>query len=427
MIKTCTKLMAFLFLSFFASSCLTKEILETPNGLSSKKIYTVSITDVISYTQQDTHVLSKSSNTSSIDIQPIIDASDTLMYCVNYEHGWVLLSSDKRTPQVIAYGESGRFDLENAAPGLKAWINSVKGDLKRIRYASNDELSFSSEEIEQNLSKWNRKKKERANPGEPTIWIVTDTIYYSEPVQQIMHLVPAQWDQNAPYNHYCPIQSGTTHYYVGCAGIAGGSMLHYLSKKHGFPTTYSGVPIDSIGVNYSSYLTDSTRVTARFLKAVNDSMNMNYTSNGSYAFPSDVEDFFDSVGYPCTYSSFSATTVAQSILQNKPVMVLAFDSFIGVPLIWEGHYFLIDGYQTRHDVVLEHTYYDGSPGAIIPSREIYNYLYISPEYLQYVKMNWGWWDQWISGANDGWYALTASWITNNGTYDSSRQMFYGFE
>ena len=419
-------MIAFLLWAFIVNSCMSKAILDIPDKTDFTNEYTVSMTDAISYARQDALLMTKATNGTSIGVQPIIDACDTLMFCVNYEQGWVILSADKRTPPIIAYGESGHFNLEDASPGLKAWMHSVKGDLKRIRHASNDELSFSSEEIEQNLSKWNRKKTVRANPGDPTIWIVTDTIYYSEPVQQIMHLVPAHWDQCAPYNHYCPIQNDTN-YYVGCAGVAGGSMLHYLSKKYGSLTSFAGVPIDSIGVNYSSALTDSTRVTARFLKAVNDSMNMNYTSNGSYAFPSDVEDFFDSAGYPCTYSSFNASTVAQSILQNKPVMILAFDSFIGIPLIWEGHYFLIDGYQTRHDVVVEHTYYDGSPGAIIPSWEVYNYLYISPEYLQYVKMNWGWWNQWTAGINDGWYALTASWVTNNGTFDSARHMFYGFE
>lgn len=38
-----------------------------------------------------------------ITVEPVIDSEeDTLMYLVNYDNGWKVLSSDKRTPAVIA-------------------------------------------------------------------------------------------------------------------------------------------------------------------------------------------------------------------------------------------------------------------------------------------------------------------------------------
>ena len=419
------------FILVLSYSCANK--LEEPEDslqaefMSAAKT-TVSYSDAYRFTLGMLEKETKSVSNNTFSIEPVCDnQNDTLMYLVNMAEGWKILSADKRTPAIIGWSEGGHVSLDSDNAPFNAWLSTVKADMRKVRNASDEELSFTADEINRNISRWD----ETPNPtrGKVLEIDVIDTLYYSEPVDWVEHMVKAHWDQGTPYNEFCPINPGGGHYSVGCAGVAGGGMLHYLYEKNGYPTVFHNVPMDSIGVNYSYYLTDSTRVTARYLKAVNDDMSMMYLSGGSAAFPSNVVSFFNSAGYSCSYSSFDVPTVKSSLLAGNPVMVLAFQDLMGIPEIpdiFAGHYFLIDGYQTRHDVIAHHIYSIGANGGIIPYSEHTIYVYISDPYLAYVKMNWGWWDQWVSGANDGWFALTSSWVTTNGTYDVSRNMFYNF-
>ena len=99
--------------------------------------------------------------------------------------------------------------------------------------------------------------------------------------------------------------------------------------------------MDSLGVNYSSVSTDSVKVTARYLKSINDSMNMVYLPSGSFAFPSDVIDFFNEAGYSCSYSGFDPSIIRSSLLNNNIVMVIAFDNILDIidlPSLSSCHY-----------------------------------------------------------------------------------------
>ena len=67
-------------------------------------------------------------------------------------------------------------------------------------------------------------------------------------------------------------------------------------------------------------------------------------------------------------------------MDGHPVLMLAFDDIfdiIDLPALSSGHYFIIDGYQTRRDVILEHNYIMGFDN-LTPYEEWLRYLYIAP-------------------------------------------------
>ena len=103
-----------------------KTITEPSNNISLSEINRIDFSRIVS-------PQTKSGNTLSKEIIPIIEGADTLLYIINYgrEEGWVLASADKRMPQIVALSKKGRFDLNSASrnTNLAAWMNTtIKND-----------------------------------------------------------------------------------------------------------------------------------------------------------------------------------------------------------------------------------------------------------------------------------------------------------
>ena len=395
----------------------------------------VGINDVWRYVENQHSAETKGMDV--ISILPVIDKmQDTLLYIVNYEEGWSVFSSDRRVPAVIASSPTGTISLEDDNHEFLSWLNSTAIDIKRVRESLDTELKFSPEEIDMHKREWGSSFGNRIIPTDPPTpgdsikasWVLENTYTYDI---KSHCMVPEHWDQGYPYNIYCPEDNNGNNYFVGCAGVAAGALFHYLYRKNNTPTSFNGIPMDSVAVNYSNFLSDSTRVTARYLRAVNDEMGLttliNYWQGGTFALPSQVSSLFSKHGYSCTYGSFDAQIVKNNIESYNPVLVVAFDEWIlNLPDITEGHYFIIDGFELKRPVTAYH-YVFVDHGSVRPEYgERVEYTYGTP-FVANVTMNWGWSSQWTSNANNGWYSLTGSWTTNNGTYDTSRHIFYDFQ
>lgn len=77
-----------------------------------------------SYLSRRDNVLTKTG--VPVSVNPIVDKdNDTLLYLVNYQAGWEILSSDKRTPQVVAECENGSINLADMNPGFFSRGDSV--------------------------------------------------------------------------------------------------------------------------------------------------------------------------------------------------------------------------------------------------------------------------------------------------------------
>ncbi len=386
----------------------------------------VSSADLSNYLSKKDTVLSKMGVPISID--PIVDKdNDTLLYLINYLDGWEILSSDKRTPQVVAECENGNINLADKNPAFFSWLNMTASDLKRIKYLPDSDLSFSSEEIAYHLSEWDSEKSPISNRdfvfGQ---WVLNDTSYYNQTLLTVPHILTTYWDQSSPYNYYCPTNQSGQNYYVGCAGVAAGMMLYYLYTQNGFPSVFSGISMDSLYEPYSPYLSDVDSV-ACYLRAINDGMGLtsiNYWDGGTFALPGQVVNLFTGQGYSCSYSTYDSNTISSLLMQNRPSIILAFDEWIlNLPNVTEGHYFIVDGYKKERAVTMYHyIYVTNEPFQSMPDR--YEYHYSSP-FINQVKFNWGWGDQ--SGqAYDGWYHITGNWVANGNSYNTDRHMITGF-
>lgn len=397
-------------------------------------------------------------------ITPYIgSASDTLMYIVNNkdENGWTIYSSDKRTPAILAKGDTGSFSLENGSPALAVWMSHVANDIARVRRSTDAELSFSEDEILANKAFWGVEQTrfgggpywEGDPPGHWEESISSHTVEYDH----FDHMV-AEWDQDYPYNECCPyyVNTPSIRACAGCVAIAGSQVLLYLHDTLGVPANmYSdGYCVGDVS-NFQKYFSNQT-------STVWSSMNYNYQGYSYFTLPEAIlisyvgalvemhywedfmgEDFswalpgnlktnvFEPYGISCAQASYNENIVKSSLLNQMPVIVSG--SNLLIPVDGDIHTFVIDGYQRTRTEYVHHHYYvlDGAPGGMyVMPEDYYTYTYSTPE-LTSIKINWGWRSQWISGRNDGWYALTGGWTVLDGNnnpsdYNYHLTMIYGF-
>ncbi|MCQ2135206.1 MAG: C10 family peptidase [Bacteroidales bacterium] len=385
------------------------------------------------------------------------EEADTLMYVINYGggNGWRVISADKRTPAVIAEGDRGRFSLENGSPSMELWLEDIKRTMARIRESSNDALAFSESEISANVSAWTGNSIDKVVPTPDPIenghWQEL-IISSEEPDVIVSHMVP-KWDQGFSYNLFCPYQSDDSgsRAPAGCVAVAGAQVLYYLHNKINQPTymvsqgscvgnihnyvqtfsSYSSTIWDSMSPNFRSY---GTNAEALLIGYVGKVVNMHYHNTYSWAFPRNLkDDLFSSFGISSQRDNYDENVVKQSLESDMPVIISAADHII--PSDFDIHCFVIDGYKKTHkEYSIYHYWVPDDPSVdgerIHPSYYTYS---TGPSEITAVRINWGWWTQWLPDAsgevqNDGWYSLTGNWLTDGDTtWDRHRVMIYGFE
>ena len=407
------------------------------------------------------------------------NADVPLMYIVNYDKGWEILSADKRAQPVLAFSDGGEFSFETANPGERIWLEGLACDVLNLRTADKA-LQSRAAENNPNVGFWRglevRKKmmeEELAmmtrfeipdsidwplipgpKPGLPDTpdypehghWELTRTTTESIPVDTVNHIIQTRWYQERPWNHYCPIIEGDTTI-AGCVAIAGAQMLYYLHNKIGRPQSallnpsfYEEFPnyndttiwnvmghrwIGTIGVEELS--------AARLIRDVGAKVDMNYGISSSGANTSELpEKVFQPYGVSCVFADYAVSTVKSSLRQRMPVLARAYSErttdWLGRYEYSGGHAFIIDGY-IRYKTVTTNEYswfYDEEFAANNPIDRVPPRYEVTegPADIQYICMNWGWYDD-ID--NYTWYGMGANWPTITGGYNYVRQMITGFD
>lgn len=455
---------------FLVVSCAKEQSFEVSSFLSEEdralvSRTAVSVSDVRSVLNLETKSLDIIDG--DIVIEPYVDQSlDTLLYIVNYGGGggWKIFSGDKRTPAVLAEGESGCFSLgEDGAASY--WVGCMAQDIKAVRCASDSELSFSEDEIRHNLSFWTREPViTRDVPFNPYIdedgyWEITES-RETEVCEIVDHMTP-RWDQWAPYNQYSPLKSFSLveRAPAGCVAIAGAGVLYYLHSLFGIPETMFGFCTISGNINNFSRSFSSSS------SAVWNGMNPNYSSPGYSNLPEAImiasvggmvymeyEDtsasalsillktnVFEQYGFTCSSGAYDGDIVKTNLQNSIPVIVSATDQLI--PLNGRNHCFVIDGYKTTRTKIARHyRWVQGEFSNFTPDPSEYTTISYTLPAISNIKINWGWWTQWYNGVvngvncplNDGWYTLTDNWVVtvlSGETYDYNhyRTMIYGFD
>ncbi|MCF0195688.1 MAG: C10 family peptidase [Bacteroidaceae bacterium] len=301
------------------------------------------------------------------------DAEDASYYVFNVggEQGYVIVSGDDRTEQILGYVDNGHFDVDNLPINMRAWLQYYSDVVKHLD--------------DNNIQLPSRKNMpRRIVPTRKSVPI----------------LVASRWNQGSPYNNKCPNYykgDGTTGRAVtGCTATAIAQIINYYkhpetlkaaipahsvtytldngtTKTVTCPTVAKGTPIDwenMCDVYNGSEPEEEQNAVAELMLYVGMAVKMGYGASSGAVHNSNVAEllykYFDFAdgAYCADRYSYSADEwedlLYSELSTGHPMSYQGFST-------GGGHAFVIDGY-------------DG-------------------EGLFHV--NWGW-----GGSSDGWFVIS---------------------
>ena len=130
------------------------------------------------------------------------------LYIFNASQGFVVMSADDCVKPILGYSLTGQFKADDMPENIHFWL---QGYNDQIQYAIDNHLTASSETAQQ----WKELKEGVVHAAK------------ADPV--IGPLIQTTWDQENPYNLYCPNNSMT-----GCVATAMAQIMNYWGyPSHG--------------------------------------------------------------------------------------------------------------------------------------------------------------------------------------------------
>ena len=301
----------------------------------------------------------------SIDNIEIIEL-DELIYVFNFNSdGFIMISSSCATVPVLGYCFNNKFNLnDDFPPQFNAMIKCFKD---QIIYANKNKL-IQTDKIK---DEWNR--------------LLSTDFKENTSLTNINPLLNTNWDQDWPWNQYCPSDNSGpgNHVYAGCVAVSQAQVMKYWEYpnygigSHGYNSDYGWLEIDFSEQTYNwdeMLWSSSTTETAKLLYHIGVSIDMEYSpyGSGAYVFYGPVssltsfKNYFgyceEAVGYEKNNFSDSdwAAMIREELNEGRPLDYRGYGWY-------GGHAFNLDGYQGTN----------------------------------YFHFNWGW-----SGAYNGYYYLT---------------------
>ena len=176
---------------------------------------------------------------------------DATVYLFNFEKGWAVVSSDKRTQAVLAFNKDNRL----AVNGLKSeplsyWFELILDELSALRKYNPDiknEHTKMWEDFEkQKYYRYDVEDEDQQitkGPGdgeEHHLWakiLVGSVLWGEQTVTDIGHLISTKWGQDYPWNVSMPIIGDTGYKMLtGCTAVAVSQLLYYYHNHIGYPS-----------------------------------------------------------------------------------------------------------------------------------------------------------------------------------------------
>ena len=278
------------------------------------------------------------------DLNEIATRNYSNMYIFSGENSFVIVSADDRVSPIIGYSDSNPFAINDATVNINYWLRKINNDIQ----IAIDNKAEATEEIR---NEWET--------------LIAGNKLTPKSRSAVEALMKTQWNQDDPYNNLCPGGSMT-----GCAATAMSQVMKYWNwPLKGVGThTYLENDYGLLSVNYGKTLYDWHNMTNTYSNKSTDieeeavatimyhcgvALNMNYSPEGSGAYPSDVSAAFkrnfnyksstihDEVVFD--YSSTQWINMLKEELDNgRPIVYNGWDTNNG------GHSFVCDGYDENN-------------------------------------------------------------------------------
>ena len=273
------------------------------------------------------------------------------LYVFNFDGGFVMVSADNVAQPILAFGEGENFDASNMPDGLAYYLRHYA---RQIAYAVENNLEPDPEIAAQ----WMRVERDG---------LAHDVVRGNRDVQP---LLTTTWNQDYPYNYYCPTGHGGPggRAYAGCVATAMSMVMKYWNwpiqgtGEHSY--TPEGYPTQTVNFGNTTYdwanMTNSIssgspqaniQAIATLMYHCGVSVDMMYGPDASGAYSPDVP--------PAIANYFSYTDQATrkdrdlySRTDWEEMLILSLEE--GFPLYYSaqdtdgsgGHAFACDGYRS---------------------------------------------------------------------------------
>lgn len=278
------------------------------------------------------------------------NSGEVVLYAVNLNDGYVLVSSSKDSYPVFGYSERGEFDGKETGTGMDVLMSEYKSvreqpsstpdcreSWRRYEWISpvattqtrSDISDDYSEIIESYLEEWYDKgysvhylydkpesmpddlyesfcqdaETEMGDmPGFPYMECAIIT-YKSTPTQEILEpLLSTKWNQRAPYNN-----SDSQERPLGCTTIAAGQIMRY----HQFPSKY---PETVISIDWSLMPDNTSNNTlSEFLLQLRNDIGVN---DGGGATIDQVCNALRKYSYSCTVENHDSAPIYSELFES---------------------------------------------------------------------------------------------------------------
>ncbi len=159
------------------------------------------------------------------DQMDLVKATDAYYVFNIGQTGFVIISADDSFRPIVGYSDEGTFPTENPSPEMMYYLDN----LSQERQAA---LRASITPDEQTRQEWEALLKgERMTPRND--------------LRSSFYLVKTKWNQNFPYNKFCPRAEGQGLPYAGCVATAMSQVMNYWK----YPAHGSG----NHSYNYAQY------------------------------------------------------------------------------------------------------------------------------------------------------------------------------
>jgi len=233
----------------------------------------------------------KSYQSENATIKSIKENGKTVYFIIQFNpEGWALISADDAVTPVLGYSPNGHFPTEDLPDQVNTWLGSYKSQILSAAKLKNAKRHFGW--IETENSPVTRAASDKVNP-----------------------ILTVKWNQNQPYNQFCPIdpKGPGGHVYVGCVAVAMAQAMtgarypvQPTGKQSYLSPLYGTISVDydkEAPYNWSDILSGANSMyeAARLMYHCGVSVSMEYGADGSGALTSKVAGALRrNFGYPST-------------------------------------------------------------------------------------------------------------------------------